>query len=81
LGEIEVLFNAVIEKDKAGYFAHIPELKGCVTQGKSYEEVLVNIKEAAELYLESLDNEEVKGFENRFFSIAPIEVSYHARVS
>lgn len=76
-----MLFNAVIEKDEAGYFAYIPELKGCMTQGKSYEEVLFNIKEAAELYLESLNCDEVKMFENRFFSLAPIEVSYHANVS
>jgi len=51
---INMILNAVIEKDKFGYFAHIPELKGCVTQGKTYQEALSNIKEAAELYLESL---------------------------
>jgi len=45
-----VILNALIEKDEFGYFAQIPELKGCVTQGKTYEEVLFNIQEAAELY-------------------------------
>jgi predicted RNase H-like HicB family nuclease len=78
---MKMLFNAIIEKDEAGYFAHIPELKGCVTQGKTYEEVLLNIKEAAELYVESLEAEELLIFENRLFSIAPIEVSFHARLS
>ena len=76
-----MLFNAIIEKDEAGYFAHVPELKGCVTQGKTYEEALVNIKEAAELYLESLEADEIRFFENRFFSITPIEVNYSARLS
>ena len=52
-----MILNTVIEKDQFGYFAHIPELKGCVTQGKTYQEALFNIKEAAELYLESLQNE------------------------
>ena len=40
-----MLFNAVIEKDEEGYIAHIPELKGCMTQGSTYEEALINIKE------------------------------------
>ena len=76
-----MLFNAVIEKDEDGYFAHIPELKGCMTQGSTYEEALINIKEAAELYLESLEIEEVKSFQNRLFSITPIEVNYHAHIA
>ena len=55
-----MILNAIIEKDVDGYFAQILELKGCVTQGKTYEEALFNIKEAAELY--------------RSVSITPIEV-------
>jgi len=54
-----MILNAVIEKDEFGYFAHIPELKGCVTQGNTYEEVLLNIQEATELYLESLKTEKL----------------------
>jgi predicted RNase H-like HicB family nuclease len=45
-----MILNAIIEKDEFGYFAQISELKGCVTQGNTYEEVLLNIQEAAELY-------------------------------
>lgn len=73
-----MILNAVIEKDEFGYFAQIPELKGCVTQGQTYEEVLLNIQEAAELYLESLQIEEVKALQKRKVSISPIEVSIHA---
>lgn len=36
-----------------------PILKGCVSQGKSYEEALRNIKEAIELYLEALEADEL----------------------
>ncbi len=54
-----MLINAVIEKDENGYFAFIPILKGCVSQGKSYEEALRNIKEAIELYLEVLEADEL----------------------
>ena len=50
----------VIEKDKHGYYAYSPELEGCQTQGDTLEEVLSNIKEAIELYLETLSEEERK---------------------
>ncbi|MFA5806659.1 MAG: type II toxin-antitoxin system HicB family antitoxin [Melioribacteraceae bacterium] len=67
-------FNAIIEKDKNGYFAYIPELKGCYSQGDSFEEALINIREAAEVYVESLDDEEKKEIKNKSFFIAPINV-------
>ncbi|MDD4073888.1 MAG: type II toxin-antitoxin system HicB family antitoxin, partial [Desulfobacterales bacterium] len=47
-------FNAIIEKDNDGYFAYVPALKGCVSQGDTMEEALNNIKEAVELYIETL---------------------------
>ncbi|MBI5666291.1 MAG: type II toxin-antitoxin system HicB family antitoxin [Nitrospirae bacterium] len=52
--------SVVIEKDGYGYYAYCPELEGCQTQGDSIEEVMVNIKEAIELYLETLSEEEIK---------------------
>ncbi len=45
-------FSVVVEKDKDGYFASCPELQGCYTQGDSYEEVMVNIKDAIKLHVE-----------------------------
>jgi predicted RNase H-like HicB family nuclease len=42
----------VIEKDKSGYFAYVPELQGCYTQGVTYEEVMDNIKDAIRLHIE-----------------------------
>ncbi|EIN3339877.1 type II toxin-antitoxin system HicB family antitoxin [Campylobacter coli] len=62
----------MIEKDQDGYFARILELEGCVSQGNTYEETLVNIKEAGELYLESLANEEKRIIENKTTSIIPM---------
>jgi predicted RNase H-like HicB family nuclease len=50
--------GVVIEKDGHGYYAYCPELEGCQTQGDSLEEVLSNIKEAIELYLETLSVED-----------------------
>ena len=51
--------NVVIEKDEYGYYAYCPELSGCQTQGDSIDEVLINIKEAVELYLETLPKDEI----------------------
>jgi predicted RNase H-like HicB family nuclease len=50
--------SAVVEKDDNGYYAYAPELEGCQTQGDTYEEALKNLKEAIELYLETLSEEE-----------------------
>ncbi len=50
--------NIVIEKDEHGYYAFCPEMKGCHSQGDSLDEVLTNIKEAIDLYIETLSHEE-----------------------
>jgi hypothetical protein len=46
--------SVVIEKDEYGYYAYSPELEGCQSQGDTFEEVMENIREAIELYLETL---------------------------
>jgi predicted RNase H-like HicB family nuclease len=46
--------TVLIEKDAHGFYAWCPELKGCQSQGDTLEEAMANIKEAAELYLETL---------------------------
>ncbi len=46
-------FNVVIEKDPDGYFvASVPALRGCHTQAKSLDDLMVRIREAIELCLE-----------------------------
>ena len=50
--------SVVIEKDEHGFYAWCPELKGCQSQGGTLEEAMANIKEAAELYLETLPADE-----------------------
>ena len=48
-------YRVLIEQDEDGVFvAEVPSLPGCVSQGKTREEATENIKEAIELYLESL---------------------------
>lgn len=44
----------VLEEGMDGYIvAYCPALKGCVTQGRTEEEAIKNLKEAIELYLEA----------------------------
>jgi predicted RNase H-like HicB family nuclease len=49
-------YRVLIEQDEDGMFvAEVPSLPGCVSQGETREEATANIKEAIELYLESLN--------------------------
>ncbi|NOZ60240.1 MAG: type II toxin-antitoxin system HicB family antitoxin [Calditrichaeota bacterium] len=67
--------NVIIEKDKYGYYAFCPELKGCHSQGDTLEEVLENIKEAVQLYLETLLPEEMDDYLSKEILTTSLEVS------
>lgn len=48
-------YRVLIDQDEDGVFiAEVPSLPGCISQGNTREEATANIKEAIELYLESL---------------------------
>ena len=48
----------VLEPQEGGGFtAYVPSLPGCISQGNTKEEAIMNIKEAIELYLEPGTNE------------------------
>lgn len=48
-------YKVVLEpQEEGGYTVYVPTLPGCVSQGETEEEALANIKEAIEVYLESL---------------------------
>ena len=56
-------FYVVIEKDEDGFFVgEVPQLKGCYTQGKSLDELMVNMKEVIELCLEDEGDREIPEF-------------------
>ena len=42
------------EEDGIGYYAVVPSLPGCFSQGKTIEETKKNIKEAITLHIKSL---------------------------
>ena len=46
-------YDVIIEQDENRvYVAHVPELSGCHTEGDTIQELMKNVKEAIELYLE-----------------------------
>ena len=48
--------HVVIEQDEAGYYvAEVPALPGCLSQGKSRDEALANVKEAIAGWLETME--------------------------
>lgn len=51
----ELNYTVIFQKEpEGGYTAIVPTLAGCVTYGKDLEEAKKMVKEAIELYLESL---------------------------
>lgn len=50
------------EADEGGYWAEIPSIPGCATQGDTFEELLTNIYEAVEACL-LIDVEEHKTYQ------------------
>jgi predicted RNase H-like HicB family nuclease len=50
-----VNYTVILEKESVGgYHAFCPALKGCHSEGETEAEALQNIREAVEVYLESL---------------------------
>lgn len=43
--------------EEGGFWAEVPALPGCYTQGESVEETLINAREAIELHLEVLSED------------------------
>lgn len=66
--------SIIIEKDADGYYAYCPELQGCHSQGDNFEEVNINIKEAIELYLETLTPQEAKQYLSKEIYTTALEV-------
>lgn len=49
-------YRVLIEQDEDGMFVgEVPSLPGCVSQGKTRNELLDNVREAIEGYIESLE--------------------------
>lgn len=49
----------VHEAEEGGYWAEVPAIPGCATQGETFEELLANLYEAVEACL-SVDVEDIE---------------------
>jgi predicted RNase H-like HicB family nuclease len=45
--------------EEGGYTAIVPSLPGCISEGNTKEETLKNIREAIELYLEPVEDDQI----------------------
>jgi predicted RNase H-like HicB family nuclease len=62
--------QVIITRGEDGYWiAECPSLPGCVSQGKSREEAIANVKEAIEGYIAALKDDGLKVPEERFDAI------------
>jgi len=43
--------------DEGGFTVYVPSLPGCISEGETTEEALINIKEAIHLYLEPVEDD------------------------
>lgn len=51
---MQYAYTVVIEKGENNYGAYVPDLPGCITTGKTVEEVKRLIQEAIEFHLEGM---------------------------
>jgi predicted RNase H-like HicB family nuclease/DNA-binding XRE family transcriptional regulator len=58
-------YHFKVHKEGKGFWAQCMELEGCITQGRSLEELYKNMEEALNLYIqESEDSEDLAAFPN-----------------
>jgi predicted RNase H-like HicB family nuclease len=50
------ILTAVVHREREWYVANCPEI-GTASQGRTFDEAVVNLKEATELYLEETSEE------------------------
>jgi predicted RNase H-like HicB family nuclease len=50
--QVQYHFSAIVGHDADGYWAKCPELQGCYSQGRTYEEALANLREAVGVHVE-----------------------------
>lgn len=43
--------KVIVRKEENGYWAEVPALKGCFSQGDTIDELMENVKEAIELWM------------------------------
>lgn len=70
--EVDMELSVVVTKGEAGhYVARVPALKGCWSQGRTRDEAIANVREAAALWLE-VEQEKRTGRLDRTAEVVPV---------
>jgi len=56
--------------EEGGYWAEVPALTGCITEGETIEEVMANLKDAIEGWLDVANNREAIELTDQVIEIA-----------
>ncbi|MEQ8554655.1 MAG: type II toxin-antitoxin system HicB family antitoxin [Cyclobacteriaceae bacterium] len=70
-------YKILLRKEpEGGFTVFVPNLEGCVTYGKDLDEAKINAKEAIELYIESLKEDNLPIPKDDNLLELSLEVSY-----
>ena len=63
--------RAIVHRaDEGGFWAEVPALPGCVTQGETMDEIRTNLIEAIKLWLEAEDTSDLLSDQDQVLELA-----------
>ena len=66
-----MVIKVILEpSEEGGYTAIAPSLPGCISEGDTKDDALVNMREAIELYLEPVDDDQILAPNSEIVEIA-----------
>lgn len=69
--KLDYLIKLTYDKDYKGYVADVVNLYGCMSQGKTKKEALINVEKAIKAYMEAI----TKHNKNTLFTKRTVETS------
>ncbi len=68
--KLKVVVHNVPPSEGRGFWAEVPALPGCMTQGETWEELLTNVHEAIEGWLQTVPEAETASVQDQVIEIA-----------
>ena len=69
---LSYLIELTYDKEYKGYVADVVNLYGCMSQGKTKKEAIINAKKAIKAYMEALEKSEMRKIRNKEVVSLPI---------
>ena len=67
----DMIIRAVVHKaEEGGFWAKVPALPGCATQGETMDELRANLREAIEAWLEAGSPQDAENQEDQILELA-----------